>query len=185
MYKDDNDIKIFTSKKAAPADQDILSMVEAMNEQRRNGNTKKAEMLGYALATVALSDETKAELTDPCFFEAETYDQVGVLQLFSAEAALNYFLPSSQLSVLAITALHKRLDELESDFYKNVVESSAYSFYYLSVRKGGEDVATDIGKTFAMLCKNEGNELYINQGRHIYNMVLHEVEKEVKNLDFQ
>ncbi len=185
MSYEDNDIKIFSSKKSDASDNDILSMVENLNEQRQNGNTQKAESLGYALATVAFSDETKAEIADPRFFAPETYAQLGVLFLFSAEAALNYFLPSAQLSTIAITALHKQLGEMESEFYKNVMESSAYSFYYLCVRKGGEDVATDIGKTFAMLCKQEGNEDYINQGRNLYNMVLHEVEKEVTSLAFK
>lgn len=185
---DDSDIKIFTSKADAATDMDILSVVESLNQQRANGNVGKAENLGYSLASLAFSDESREKFQNSTFFAgagAEVAAQIGVLLLFAAEAALNYFLPSTQLSTIAITALHKHLDELESDFYRNVVESSAYSFYYLSIRKGGEDVSTDIGKAFAMLCQKEGNTDYVQAGRNLYNMVLTEVQQEVTDLAFQ
>lgn len=185
---DDSDIKIFTSKADAATDLDILSVVESLNQQRANGNVEKAENLGRSLAALAFSNETRKKYQNSTFFEDAAPGvaaQAGVLLLFAAEAALNYFLPSTQLSTIAITALHKHLDELESEFYRNVVESSAYSFYYLSIRKGSEDVATDIGKAFSMLCQKEGNEAYIQVGRTLYNKVLTEVEQEVKDLQFQ
>lgn len=182
---EDNDIKIFNPEKNKKADAEMLEMVEALDHHRRNGNAGRARKLGKDLAKLALNDELKDSLTDEGFLSSDVITEVGVLLLFSTEAALNYFLPTTQLSAIAIASLHDKLGQAESEFYKNVIESPAYSFYYLSIRKGGADVASDIGEAFAMLCRHEGDQKFIEEGKHIYNMVIREVEKDIKKANFQ
>jgi len=184
MRNDDSDIKIFNPSSKDDRDHDILNLVESIDHHRRNGNILRARKLGQKLSEIAMEPETMDELLAGGFESPEDITEAGVLLLFSTEAALNYFLPTTQLSAIAISSLHECLDETKSEFFTNVVESPAYSFYYLSVRKGGEDVDRNIGEAFAMLCHHEGDETYIEKGKAIYNMALHEVEKDVRNADF-
>lgn len=184
-FHEDSDIKIFNSSKADETESEVLNLVESMDNDRKNGNFTKANKLGTTLARLAVDEETKKELGAFLFEDPDLYCQVGVLLLFSTEAALNYFLPSTQLSTIAIMALHNALCDVEDVWYKDVLESPAYSFYYLSIRKGTDNVPLAIGESFAMLCKHEGDEQFITAGTNLYLSVLKEVEKDVLAADFQ
>ena len=183
MPRDDSDMKIFIPR-AQQEESEVLNLLESMTKNRHNGNIQKAEQLGQKLASIALTEKTRAEFHDPIFLSPDIYQQVGVLMLFAAEGALNYYLPVQQLSTIAISFMHKGLEEQENEFYHNVVESSAYSFYFLSLRKG-DDALEEIGRSFAMLCKHEDDPSFIAEGKFIYNLVLAEVAKDVAALDFQ
>lgn len=184
MPRDDSDIKIFVPR-ARQEESDVLDLVESMTRNRHNGNIAKAENLGHRLASVAFTDNTKGELHDSLFLEPLYYQQVCLLMLFAAETAVNYYLPVPQLSTIAITTMHQDLEQLETEIYHNVVESSAYSFYFLSVRKGNIDTLEDIGRTFAMLCQKENDPAFISEGRFIYDLVLKEVAKDIEKAAFQ
>ena len=54
----------------------------------------------------------------------------------------------------------------------------------LTIRKGGDDVAEEIGKAFAEHCRHEGEEKYIHYGKRIYEIVTEEVQKQIKLMDF-
>lgn len=182
--REDSDIKIFKPTKQAENDSGIIASVEGMNHHRQNGNVDKAKALGLSLADVAFSADHKAALSSDMFFEEPIFQQVCALVLFSTEAALNYYLPSQQLSTIAINSLHEALSKKNSPVYSNVMNSPAFSFYYLSVRKGGTEIPEDIGEAFAMLCRHEEDELFINEGKKLYNMILDLVEKEICKAEF-
>jgi len=181
---EDSDIKIFDPGQKGSGDSDVLNMVELIDHHRRNGNVGRARKLGVTLAKVAMHVQPSEELDD-AFLGPDVYPEVGVLVLFCAESALNYFLPATQLSAIAISSLHETLGDTHSELYKNIVESPAYSFYYLSVRKGGENVSQSIGETFAMLCRREGDPEFIACGKRVYETVLKEVEKKTKEAGFE
>ena len=182
--KEDCDIKIFTSKKNIDQDSGVLSFVEGMNHHRQNGNVDKAKMLGAELGEEARKNSNKSILSDEDFLADDIFPQVCALMLFSAEAALNYFLPSQQLSTIAINSLHEKLTENKSAIYDDVTNSPAFSFYYLSVRKGGTDIPKDIGEAFAMLCRHESDEKYIEEGKNLYNYILKIIEDKISKIDF-
>lgn len=185
MTNEDSDIKIFgSSKEPTDSDNDVLQLVQSIDHHRRNGNVGRARKLGKDLADTAILEESEADMNDVTLSN-DVITEIGVLLLFSVEAALNYFLPTTQLSAIAIDSLHHKLGTTKSDFYKNVIESPAYSFYYLSVRKGSADVSDDIGSAFAMLCKHEGDPVYIEKGKHIYNSALKEVYDDVTAAGFE
>lgn len=179
---EDRDMKIFGGEDAA-ADDEFLRQIEALDHHRQNGNVEKARALGKKLYTIVMDEDTKAEIGDPDFLVGKLFIKTGVLALFATEAALNMYLPSAQLSTIAITEMHRLLGKTGSPIYEKVMESPAYSFYYLNVRKGG-DVATDVGKAFAMHCRHEGDEKYIAEGKYIYERVVDEVQRQIAKMDF-
>ena len=181
--KEDSDIKIFKPSDKSEKDSDILACVEGMNHHRQNGNVDKAKILGTVLAESAFDDERK-ELVDEVFLSKEIFPQVCALMLFSTEAALNYYLPSQQLSAIAINSLHEKIDEQNSPIYEDVMNSPAFSFYYLSVRKGGNDIPKDIGEAFSMLCRHEGEDVFIEEGKKLYNMILELVQSKISQIGF-
>ncbi|MBQ2437711.1 MAG: hypothetical protein II265_06450, partial [Clostridia bacterium] len=107
-----------------------------------------------------------------------------VLAMFTAEAALNMYLPSTQLSTIAIAELHRLLAKINSPVYEKILESPAYSFYYLCLRKGGDDAIEEIGRAFSEHCRHEGEEKYVRYGRYIYEVVTKEVQKQIDLMDF-
>ena len=181
--KDDSDIKIFEPSDKSEKDSDILACVEGMNHHRQNGNVDKAKVLGIFLAEDAFDDKRK-DLVDEIFLSKEIFPQVCALMLFSTEAALNYYLPSQQLSAIAINSLHEKISEQSSPIYEDVMNSPAFSFYYLSVRKGGSDIPRDIGEAFSMLCRHEGEDLFIEEGKKLYNMMLEFVQAKIFQIEF-
>ena len=179
---EDRDIKIFGEDPSA-ADDEFLRQIEALDHHRQNGNVAKARQLGKKLYTIVMDEDTRAEIGDPDFLVGKLFVKTSLLALFSTEAALNMYLPSAQLSTIAITEMHRLLAKTGSEIYEKGMESPAYSFYYLNVRKGG-DVATDVGKAFAMHCRHEGEEKYIQQGKYIYERVVAEVQRQIEKMEF-
>lgn len=179
---DDSDIKIFGSAEET-ADSEFLRQIEALDHHRQNGNMEKALTLGKKLYTIIVDESTRDEIKDPDFMEGKLYIKTGVLALFAAEAALNMYLPSSQLSTIAISEMHRLLAKIGSPVYAKILESPAYSFYSLTLRKGG-DVSEEIGKAFAEHCRHEGDEKYIAEGKYIFERVIAEVRHQIDKLDF-
>ena len=182
-YQEDSDIKIFGGSDT-DHDEDFLRQIEALDHHRHNGNFDKARQLGRKLYELIKEDAEQEKDIDPEFKEGKMPVKAGVLGMFSAEAALNMYLPSTQLSAVAISELHRLLAKTASPVYDKIMESPAYSFYYLTIRKGGDDVAEEIGKAFAEHCRHEGEEKYIHYGKRIYEIVTEEVQKQIKLMDF-
>ena len=185
MLNEDSDVKIFIPSKHSDQDLESISAVEEMNYHRQNGNVDKAKQVGAFVAELAFESGLSEKLSDEVFLSDQFYPQLCALMLFSAEAALNYYLPSQQLSATAINALHESLIEKNHPVYDTVMESPAFSFYHLSVKKGGTDIPTDIGEAFAMLCRQESNAKFIEQGRNLYTMILGIIEAKIVELKFE
>lgn len=181
-YMEDSDIKIFDGSKSEH-DEDFLRQIEALDHHRHNGNFDKARQLGRRLYELVQEDAQREKDIDPDFKEGKMPVKAGVLAMFATEAALNMYLPSTQLSTVAISELHRLLAKTVSPVYDKIMESPAYSFYYLSIRKG-ENVPEEIGKAFAEHCRHEGEEKYIHYGRRIYEVVTEEVQKQIDLMDF-
>lgn len=180
--REDSDMKIFGAPESE-ADAEFLRQIEALDHHRQNGNMEKARDLGRKLYDIVAADSARNNPRDPDFTEGKLLIKAGVLALFSTEAALNMYLPSTQLSTVAITEMHRLLAKTNSPIYEKIMESPAYSFYFLTIRKGG-DVAGEIGKAFAEHCRHEGEEKYIEEGRYIYETVNTLVQKQIQAMDF-
>lgn len=182
-YKEDSDIKIFEGSHS-DHDDDFLRQIEALDHHRQNGNVVKARQLGRNLYELVKKDSEHEKDIDPEFKEGKMPVKAGVLAMFATEAALNMYLPSTQLSTITISELHRLLAKINSPVYEKVLESPAYSFYYLSLRKGGDDALEALGEAFAEHCRHEGEEKYIAYGKNIYDTVQKEVQKQIDLMDF-
>ena len=60
-----------------------------------------------------------------------------------------------------------------------MLDSGAFSFYYLAYRRGNE-VDRRIGQTFAMLCAHDGDPIYQELGEAIYCWFISRVSKKLK-----
>lgn len=180
---DDRDIKIFGSPEQ-DGDAEFLRQIELLDHHRQNGNVEKARVLGGRLFDLVKEDADSPKDLDPEFLEGKMPVKMGVLAMFATEAALNMYLPSTQLSTIAIAELHRLLAKTQSPVYEKILESPAYSFYYLSLRKGFEDPGREIGKAFAEHCRREGEEKFIEHGKYIYEAVVKEVQHQIDLMDF-
>jgi len=181
---DDLDVKIFEPNHKDNDKDDILSIVEETNRQRINGNSTKAKALGKELALLATDEDFFKSFLDKDDLKPSVFEQAFALMQFSAEAALNYYLPSTLLSTIAVNALQESLIKQKNPMYEAALNGSAFSFYYLSVRKGGNDIPSDIGCAFAMLCSKENKEHYIKVGQTLYLETLKLVENKIKSAGF-
>lgn len=181
---DDIDVKIFEPNKKDNEKDDILYIVEETNRQRKNGNSSKAKALGKEIALIATEEEFFKSFLSNDDLTPTVLEQAFALMQFSSEAALNYYLPSSLLSTIAVNTLQEALIKQKNPMYESSLNGSAFSFYYLSVRKGGKDIPYDIGSAFAMLCGKEDEEPYIKVGQKLYLETLKIVETKIKSADF-
>lgn len=179
---DDSDVKIFKKQQGQNDNDDILSLAEEMNRHRQNGNLQKAKDLGVKLAN-STPDCCKADSTLDSSFSAPD-KQVCALLLFTTEAALHFYLASPQLSTIAVNTFQDALLDNNYDYYTDVLNNSAFSVYYLILRKGSSDIPKEIGEYFAKLCGQKDNEKYCLIGRNIYNNTLKSIEETIAKIDF-
>lgn len=171
----------------------ILADIEALNSHRQNGNLQKAKVLGKRLATLTpLIDSTGEdalavdfkELLAPKFQSQDILFQIRVLMIFAAESLLQLKIPASQISTTAINAMHDALRKEHANFYKNISDGAAFTFYYLAMKKG-KDLENDIGEAFAMLCSVKKNsESFIEAGKIVWETACAVIEKEIEDADF-
>lgn len=183
-HNDDSDVKIFEPQSSGNEKDDIITIVEETSRQRQNGNSAKAKTLGKELALLATDEEYLPSCLENFGLEQKDVEQFFALVQFSAEAALNFFLPSNLLSTIAVNTLQEALIKKQNLLYESALNGSSFSFYYLSVRKGGADLPLNIGRAFAMLCGMENDEHYINSGKQIYLHTLTLVEEKIHSLEF-
>lgn len=168
MAFDDSDVKIFTGKaKSDDEGSEILRLAEESKRHRANGNSEKAKQVGITLAEAA-----PRELGDPALKkyvgDPEILYEIKVLSVFTGEASAHMYMPNPMLATTAVNSLYDNLRSQFPGFYENITDGTAFSFYYLNLRRGIE-VEKNIGKTFAMLCDDDNNEELISLGENIFS----------------
>lgn len=167
MRFDDSDIKIFTGGNSSSDDNnEVLKLAEESKRHRNNGNADKAKKIGVLLAEAA-----PKELNDPALKkfvgDPEILYEIKVLSVFTGESSAHIYMPNPILATTAVNALYDNLKAQFPGFYENITDGTAFSFYYLNLRRG-IDVEENIGKTFAMLCEDENNQELMKLGETIY-----------------
>lgn len=176
---DDSDMKIVGSQPEKKDHFDASAIVDEAREQRFNGNSAKAKALGANIVSSfsykaapddlrSLAGEYGIEFTD------ELLLQIKILSVFSAEYCLQRYLPSPMLSATAVGEMYEVLEELSPEFYEQLSNSSAFSFYYLCIKGLESKKSAAIGECFAMLCGKKGDK-----NLSLFGKKLHEVNKAV------
>lgn len=185
-HYDDSDMKIFGAEHPADRAEDVVAFASALDQQRKNGNLRRAKFLGEKLAFT--TPESASELF-PDFatweqnFTASDLYQARALMIFSAQVGLHGQLPPL-LSSQAVNALYNALEESSAGFYHNIIEGTSFSFYYLSLRLR-EETPRKIGENYAMLCGAEENESYIEVGMRIFQWMQSYIADLIQEVKFR
>lgn len=184
----EHDVKIYKPESGSPAKSDLADILQTVNFQRTNGNMEKARQLGKRFATLTPDTESDKLAVDFSgrigreLLTKENLIQIKILMVFSAEAALRMYLPEL-LANTASNALYDHMRKHDSEFYKIISDSTAFSFYYLAIKKGG-DLARNVGEAFAMLCAAEHNEAFIGAGSTAYELSMNQILTEIEAAEF-
>lgn len=188
MYNEDHDIKIFSPVKKAQEPEAVV-LADEIKRQAVSGNLQKARALGTKLAESFREAAEKKELLNlsiDCGLAELTRnikDQAIILSVFSAEYALNHYLPDPILSTTAVSQLYDTLTDDSPELYSNLLASTAFSFYYMNIDI--KDADTDvIGKTFAALCDDDDNASLFCYGKTVFATSLDNYKAEIEAVDF-
>lgn len=181
----DHDMKIVGEKPSddVKKNKELFGDVTEYEREKANGNIKKAKVLGAALAEEFVSVCKKDELTISENDSESLITQKVLLLSFTVMAGLEEFCPNITIANAARTAFFDELHVLDKDLFEKSSDTGAFSFYYLSFRRGTE-VDRRVGQTFAMLCSHDGDPIYQELGEALYCWFLSIVQKQVKSADF-
>ncbi|MBE6715515.1 MAG: hypothetical protein E7573_01185 [Ruminococcaceae bacterium] len=189
-HNEDSDMKIVGKSQITKEDAfDVIQLIEETKLQRFNGNSAKAKALGANIVSafsykaapdelVQLAKEHNVSITDDVLL------QMKILSVFSAEYCLDNFLPSPMLSTAAVGELYDVLQELSPEFYEELSKSTAFSFYYLCLKKCSEEEDRLIGEQFACACGKKGDKAYESLGTDLHNINVKVYKKAIHGFHF-
>lgn len=180
MRNNDEDIKIFHPKKTDGAGGDLMHLAALTDIYRRNGNMDKAVKLGEKFAAIVPEEEFPR---DAAKLQNNELVQLRSLMSFSAQVALQKYMPHSMLATQAVNAMFEKLKEDSPGMFMNISDGTSFTFYYLALRKK-ENIEEEIGKSFAMLCDRDNDDYFINLGSKVYAETDKYVCKAVDSAEF-
>lgn len=189
INNEDSDMKIVGIPETSEEENfDALSFIEETKIQRFNGNTAKAKALGANIVSAFSYKAAPFELVQLAgeygiSVDDEILLQIKILSVFSAEFCINKYLPSAMLSSIAVNELYDVLDKVTPDFYSELSQSMAFSFYYLAV-KNNASVSESVGEQFAMLCGKKNDESFMKLGSRLHDINVEVYAKAIKGFAF-
>ena len=178
MSCDDSDMKIVGAQPDLPAADDTAEIASRLATHKANGNLCRARRLGAVMA-----DEVSAVEGDHPSANAAYLTQRRILLAFAVEVGLDAFLPDNLLAQTAQSVFFDTLRLTAPEFYEDLQESGAFSFYYLCVRDGRQ-VEAQVGKTFASLCGRPQDLPLASEGQHLYTHFLQRVRRFTDSMGF-
>ena len=180
---DDSDMKVVGTTAETPYLSAADEAAKRWTQDKANGNIAKARRAGAILAGWVLSDETFSSIDG--IADEDLRRNRFFLANFAVEVAFDAFLPNTNLSQTAQTMFDQTLKITSPEWYDLLVQSGAFSFYYLAVRADRGQVDTAVGETFATLCGAAGNKACVKAGRKLYLAVLSQIKKLADTLQFE
>lgn len=186
---EDSDMKIVgrTESPAAQANE-ALRFIEYTSKEHFNGNFRKAKALGanivsafsYRAAPEELVSLIREHGVEPT---PAVIRQVRFLSVFSAQVAIENFLPSQLLSSVAMGELYDTLRLYSADFYEDLAKSGAFSFYNMTL-SSLSDAADAIGRQFAALCGQPDDPALVSLGAELHRLNLQVYRKAINGYAF-
>lgn len=170
---EDSDMKIVGSPHFTKEEGfDAVAFIEETKVQRFNGNSSKAKSLGSNIVSAftyktAPDDIVKTAAKYNITIDNDILLQIKILSVFTAEYCIDNYLPLPMLSSMAVCELYDVLENVAPDFYNELSNSAAFSFYYLCIKEDG-DTAALVGKQFAMLCGKKNDKNYEALGTELH-----------------
>lgn len=181
----DSDMKIVGEKpsKDVKKNKELYGDITEYEKEKASGNIKKAKELGICIAKEFVSVCKKDELTISESDSESLITQKVLLLSFTVMAGLEEFCPNITVANAARSAFFDELNNLDKELFEKSSDTGAFSFYYLSFRRGTE-VDRRVGQTFAMLCSHDGDPIYQELGEALYCWFLSSVQKMVQKVGF-
>ena len=181
----DHDMKIVGEKPSddVKKNKELYGDLAEYEKEKANGNIAKTKQLGKELAAEFVSVCKKDELTISENDSESLITQKVLLLSFTVMAGLEEFCPNITIANAARSAFFDELHSLDEGLFEKSSDTGAFSFYYLSFRRGTE-VDRRVGQTFAMLCSHDGDPIYQELCEALYCWFLSIVQKNVKNTEF-
>ncbi len=184
---DDSDMKIARMPSPVERVHEALGRADEGDYIRNkdNGNLKKARELGEALAKIALEHEESLMKWGlfPDGADQSLASQKRILMCFALTAGARSLLSNDYVANTTLNVCYDLIKTSDLEFYDDVQEAGEYSFYYLDLRRKGQ-VEHSIGRTFAMLCGQDGNSVFSELGEVLYCRFYHEGCKITRTYDF-
>lgn len=152
--------------------------------EKSKGNIKRAKELGKILADEFIAVCRKDELTISKDDSEGLITQKLLLLSFTVMSGLEQFCPNMTVANEARTTFYNQLHLLDKEIFEKSSDTGAFSFYYLSFRRG-TDVDRGVGQTFAMLCSHDGDPIYQELGEALYCWFLSVIQDKVSNIGFE
>ncbi|MBQ3562158.1 MAG: hypothetical protein IJD71_01700 [Clostridia bacterium] len=181
----DSDMKIVGEKPSndVKRNKELYGDLAEYENEKAKGNIEKAKKLGKQLAEDFVSVCKKDELTISEDDSESLITQKVLLLSFTVMAGLEEFCPNITVANAARTAFFDELNLLDNNLFEKSSDTGAFSFYYLSFRRGTE-VDRRVGQTFAMLCSHDGDPIYQELGEALYCWFLSTVQERCKSSNF-
>ncbi len=161
-----------------------VSGFEEYPREVANGNIERAKKLGAALAEAFVAAGNNDCFDGSCPGDSDELDRQKLLLLcFTVLSTLETKCPAVCTVKIAKAAFFDALRAIDADLPDRSTDTGAFSFYYLSYRRGTE-VDRRIGQTFAMLCAHDGDPIYQELGEAIYCWFYSVVNKKIKQAAF-
>lgn len=152
-------------------------------KEKKNGNINRAKSLGEKIAEDFVRNCRKENFSVSEEEGPLLIQQRILLLSFTVMAGLEQFCPNMTLANTARSAFFDTLSTLDTELFDKSSDTGAFSFYYLSFRRGNE-IERRVGQTFAMLCLHDGDPIYQELGEALYCWFFSNVENQVKNAGF-
>lgn len=181
----DYDMKIVGEKPSSDVkkNKELYGDIAEYEREKANGNIGKSKKLGQILAKEFVSVCQKDELTVSEDYSENLITQKVLLLSFTVMAGLEEFCPNISVANAARSAFFDELNVLDKELFEKSSDTGAFSFYYLSFRRGTE-VDRRVGQTFAMLCSHDGDPIYQELGEALYCWFLSIVQSRVEETEF-
>ena len=165
----DYDMKIVGEKPSSDIkkNKELYGDIAEYEREKANGNIGKSKKLGQILAKEFVSVCQKDELTVSEDYSENLITQKVLLLSFTVMAGLEEFCPNISVANAARSAFFDELNVLDKELFEKSSDTGAFSFYYLSFRRGTE-VDRRVGQTFAMLCGHDGDPIYQELGEVLF-----------------
>ena len=156
---------------------------EEYPREKKNGNIDRAEKLGAELAAAFVA-ACNNDSFEGCANDNEELDRQKLLLLsFTVMSTLESKCPAVCTAKIAKAAFNDALRSIDAALPERATDTGAFSFYYLSYRRGTE-IERRIGQTFAMLCAHDGDPIYQELGEAIYCWFYAVVQSKIQQTAF-
>ena len=167
---DDSDMKIVGAAGKKAEELNTAATLAEIGEQHFNGNFARAKSLGANIVSAFSYKAAPEELKETVVAGGVTPDEtvmreVRFLSVFSAQYCLQRYISSPMLSSVAMGEMYDVLQEVSPALYEELSQTTAFSFYYMSLKNGG-----GVGEAFAAQCGKKGDGAFIALGETLHRL---------------